>query len=196
MDTAVRSLRPQMRAGAVAGFLTCLAYPIVAFVPLPVPVGATIAAAFGPMLGLASWGLRSMLHSRRDGALADLAFASNALAGALVSAMFLVQLAVKARVSQPDHQITSVWLGLDVAWDTYIAIGTVLFAAAMARDSRFGKGFAVSGVLIGTSLGVTNLASFPTPPAAAGSIDLGPALDLWYFAAAVVMWRHARSAGA
>jgi len=34
-----------------------------------------------------------------------------------------------------------------------------------------------------------NLATFPTPPAEAHLVDLGPAVGLWYLAVSIQMWR-------
>jgi hypothetical protein len=85
--------------------------------------------------------------------------------------------------------LQGVWLGLDVAWDTYIGLGTVLFAFSMLRHPRFGRVFAATGVAIGFALLLFNLYTFPTPPANAGLVDLGPLIGLWYFAVTVQMWR-------
>jgi hypothetical protein len=43
-------------------------------------------------------------------------------------------------------------------------------------------------VLAATLLGL-NLFTFPTPPAEAGLIDVGPAIGLWYLAGTILMWR-------
>jgi hypothetical protein len=44
-------------------------------------------------------------------------------------------------------------------------------------------------MLIATGLLVLNLATFPLPPASAGSLDLGPVAGLWYLAITVQMFR-------
>ena len=52
-------------------------------------------------------------------------------------------------------------LGLDVAWDVFLAIGTAALTANMRRHPRFGSGFGVSGLVIAVALIGLNLARFP-----------------------------------
>jgi hypothetical protein len=109
----------------------------------------------------------------------DLGAGANALAGALLSASLLVQLAVKDETGDgPAAELEAVWLGLDVAWDAYIGLGTILFGISALAHPR-----------LGAALLVLNLASFPTPPANAGSIDIGPLVGLWYLAVTLVIFR-------
>jgi hypothetical protein len=77
--------------------------------------------------------------------------------------MLLVQLAVKAAAPGPDHSLTAIWLGLDVAWDLSVGAGTVLFGLALWHHPRFRPLVALCGVLVGLILLVLNIATFPTP---------------------------------
>jgi hypothetical protein len=115
----------------------------------------------------------------------------NALAGALFSAMGLVQLAVaySAAGDKVATPFVAIWLGLDVAWDAYVGFGTICFALAMMRHPRFGRIFAFFGMAIGAGLLALHLYTFPTPPQNAGLVDLGPALGLWYLVVTIQMWR-------
>jgi hypothetical protein len=176
--------------GAIAGVATCATYPALVVVPLPLELAAVLGAAFGPLLGAASWGLREFFALWRRTLATDLAAAANAIAGALFSAMVLVQLAVEERTDDdPSDEVEAVWLGLDVAWDAYIGLGTILFAAAALGHPRLGRSYAIPGFAIGVALLALNLASFPTPPADAGSVDVGPLVGIWYFALTIVMFR-------
>ena len=152
---------------------------------------------FGPLLSLASYGLYRLLTLHRASVSLQVAAVSNIIAGALVTAMLMVQLAVRAggRASVDDFLWTKfrrVDLGLDVAWDVYICLGTFLFAWNMLRHPRFGRIFGGIGLLLAGGLAVLNLATFPTPPAYAGLVDLGPLVGLWYVAASVQMLRSRR----
>jgi len=180
-----------IRLGIVAGFFACFAYPLMVFVHLPKLATTTLAAGFGPALAVACFGLRRLLDLEKPRVSSTLGLMLNALAGALFSAMVLVQLAVgySAGGDNPPAQITAIWLGLDVAWDGYIGLGTLCFAIAMWRHVRFGKAFAISGALIAVALLAFNFYTFPEPPKSAGLIDLGPGVGLWYLAVTVQMWR-------
>jgi hypothetical protein len=75
---------------------------------------------------------------------------------------------------QTERPLQPVWLGLDVAWDAYISVGTALFGFNMLRHPRFGRVFGGSGIGIALALLCSNLLTFPTPPANTGLVDLAP----------------------
>ncbi len=180
-----------VEVGIIFGFVACLAYPLAVFAHLPKLAAVTLVACFGPALGFACYGLRQLLDWQSPTISSSLGLMLNALGGALFSVMAFVQLAVgySANGDKVSSQFVAIWLGLDVAWDAYIGIGTVCFAVAMLRHPRFGAIFTVFGVGIGVGLLVLHLYTFPTPPQNAGLIDLGPALGLWYFVVTIQMWR-------
>jgi hypothetical protein len=180
-----------IRTGVVAGLSVSLVYPAVIFLPLPKLAITVLAASMGPLLAVASLGLGELLQIPRPSVPARLGMAFNFAAGALLSAMLLVQLAVKARLqgAKASPELVGIWLGLDVAWDVYVSIGTGLFALAMLKHPRFGKVFGGIGLVIAMFLLVLNLFTFPTPPADAGLIDVGPVVGLWYLVATVQAWR-------
>jgi hypothetical protein len=170
------------RSGAVAGIIALLAYVVLSAVDAPGPVAVMLSFAFGFGFTIASIGL--YLGVTRDVAprLALLAAVANSLAAAELVAMLLVQLAVKSVAPHPDPAFTSIWLGLDVAWDLFGGVGTVLFGVALCYHPRFRPLMAGSGILVGMVLLILNIATFPTPPASAGLIDVGPIVGLWYTA--------------
>ncbi|MFH1069289.1 MAG: hypothetical protein V1794_06665 [Candidatus Glassbacteria bacterium] len=183
-----------VRVGVAAGLGTGLVYAAIASQRLPYP-GLVLAAAFlGPLLGAAGMGLGKLLQVERKSVAAKLAMASTFAAGALVSAMLLVQLAIKARAqgTPVSAELVGIWLGLDVAWDVYLGLGLLFFASAMLGHSRFGKAFGIPGLVIAVLLLALNLYTFPTPPADAGLFDIGPVVGLWYCAVFIQSWRSLR----
>ena len=198
MDDAGRFEVQWIRIGVVAGLWACMAYPILILAHLPLAASAAVAASFGPALGIGCVGLWRLIRLHQESVAATAGAGLNALAGALFVAMVLVQMAVGAATpgACASGPLRGVWLGLDVAWDAYIGLGTVLFGLSMFRHPRFGRVFAASGVAIGFTLLLFNLYTFPTPPANAGLVDLGPVVGLWYLAVTVQMWRSLRWAQA
>jgi hypothetical protein len=101
--------------------------------------------------------------------------------------MFLVQLAIKS--SKPEildesgkwvwTTINHIHYGLDVAWDVYIFLGTILFAISIFQHPKLGKIFSVAGILISLVMIITNIISFPIPPER-DLIDFGPLIGFWY----------------
>ncbi len=177
-------------AGIAGGLAASVLYPLLLVVPLPLVALAAGAALLGPAIGLGSLGLYRLLRLPDDSVTAALGAICNVVAGALFTAMVLVQLAVRHGSGPPAGGLSGVWLGLDVAWDVYIGLGTLAFGWAMHRHPRFGWAFAGTGLILGLLLLVLNLATFPTPPAAAGLLDIGPVVGLWYLAATIQVWRN------
>ncbi len=186
-----------IKLGGVCGLASMIVFAIMVTTSLPDPAAATLAASFGPLFSLTSYGLYRLLSLNRNSVSLQIAAVSNIIAGALVTAMLLVQLAVRAggRAGVDNLLWTKfrrVDLGLDVAWDVYGVLGTFLFAWNMLQHPRLGRIFGGIGLVLAGGLGVLNLATFPTPPANAGLIDLGPLVALWYVAVSVQMLRSRR----
>lgn len=201
-----RVIRNWVHVGIGAGLVACASYPALVFVPMPPFLTAIVASAFGPALGFASVGLYHFLKLHRDSVCAQIGAISNLLAGALFTAMAVVQLSVRQHRNEyfagpePDETVRAtvrwVWdviLGLDVAFDVYIGLGTLLFGVAMLGHPRLGRIVGWAGILI-AGVGVLgfNLYTLPTPPADAGLLDSGPPCGLWYLVVVILIWRSRR----
>lgn len=180
-------------AGLIGGILAAVLYPALLLVPGPPALVTVFASFLGLSIGVGSLGLMKLLTLKRGSVPAVLGAISNFTAGAMFTAMALVQLAVKQVASETgvtfSAQLEAVWLGLDVAWDVYIGVGTIFFGWAMLTHPRFRWFFGVPGLFLGSFLLILNLFPFPTPPSSAGLIDLGPFVGLWYLAATIQTWR-------
>lgn len=180
-----------IKIGIVAGLAASVLYPTLILASLPVVLMATGAALLGPAIGIGSLGLHRLVRMRGNSVLSALGALHNVAAGCLFTAMALVQLAVRlpATGTGSPAPLVGVWLGLDVAWDVYIGLGTAFFACAMIRHPRFGWPFFASGVGIAAAMLGLNLGTFPTPPAEAGLVDLGPLVGLWYLVSTLRAWQ-------
>ncbi len=197
------------RVGGVCGLLGISSYLAAAFAPLPDVLGYAAAFAFGPLLAIGLLGLHHSLAERRPGPLIQIAAAFGVAAGFTVLIMLTTQQAIfgvmarlpaaedaaaKAARSLLEAGLDAVHYGIDVAWDVAISVAVVLFAIAMLRDGRYGRILGGLGAALGLLLLGFNLWFFPRPPAAAGSIDWGPAVALWLLASFVFLLRAARRA--
>lgn len=180
-----------VRIGVVSGLCACCIYPILTLVRLPRPATALLGACFGPALALGSFGIWQCLDTPQRRIAGFVGFLMNSLAGCLFTTMVLVQMAIgyAAGAAKLPPSMVAIWLGLDVAWDAYICAGTIAFCLAMFHHPRFGRVFAVSGIVIATGLMALHCWTFPTPPQKAGLFDLGPAVGLWYLVVTVQMAR-------
>lgn len=183
----------------VTGLLADVAYVFTAAISDGGQLGPVIASLFGPLIACASVALYLVLASERTTFAAQLAAIANVAAGALVTAMLLVQIAVNdvedALSPAVNDAFEHVEFGLDLSWDVFLVAGTILFSLAMLADARFGRRFGLTGIVVAVTLYAVNFASFPTPPADSGLFDPGPLVGLWYAAVSIQtlrIWRVMR----
>ena len=191
-----------VKIGIVSGFLACFAYPIMIFVSLPRIPQVLLGASFGPALMVASIALAHTLRVHRRAPTLEPAATSNALAGALVTAEIIVQLVINYSTHPAaDDQLAtllrdSLWdivLGLDVSFDVFIGLATLLFAVKMMRDPRFGNIIGWAGVFVSiVMLYGANIYYFPDPPYTYGFPHVGIFTGLWYLAVVLLMIRMVR----
>lgn len=86
--------------GATTGLSAVVAHALLIAVPLPNQLAAVIASIFGPLVGCASVALYRVLAWQRGTIPGLLAAIANVAAGALVVAMFLVQIALNVAEEQ------------------------------------------------------------------------------------------------
>ena len=161
-----------------------------------------LGASFGPALAIASIALTQILQDRRNTPTVKLAAIFNSLAGALVTAMIIVQLAINYSTAPPiegelniliRHKIWDVVLGLDVSFDIFIGLGTLFFAINLIRDSRFGKIIGWAGIFVSiVPLLGANIYYFPDPPYIHGFPHVGIFTGLWYLGVVFLMIRSTR----
>jgi hypothetical protein len=186
----------RLRLGVVCGVLAVVVYALTQAVTLPLLPTLVLVCSFGPLLAIGSAGLWELLGLHRRTATLDIGLVANLAAGVAVTLMFLAQLGLEAwfeaglggsaqqvspEVAEAAFQAgNGIQLGLDVAWDVFLAIGTAMLAWNMREHPRFGRAYAATGLLLAVALIGLNLAAFPENPGRAGWIDLGPLIGVWY----------------
>jgi len=91
------------------------------------------------------------------------------------------------------RRIWDVVLGLDVAFDVFIGLATLLFALNMLGDPRFGKVIGWAGAFISVFLLLgANFYFFPDPPRQHGFPEIGIFVGLWYLAVVLLIGRSVR----
>lgn len=189
------------RIGILSGLVACLVYPIMIMVSLPRIPQLILGASFGPALGAASVALARILQVRRRAPSLELAAIFNSLAGALVTAMIIVQLAINYSTAPAaddevhtilKHGLWDVVLGLDVSFDVFIGLATFLFALNMIGDPRFGRIIGWAGVFVAVvPLLGANIYYFPDPPYVHGFPHVGLFTGFWYLAVVLMLVRSA-----
>ena len=167
---------------AISGIVGILAYvgTSAASHSTPAFVAVPLVFAFAFGITVSSIGLYYILAGTTGSRMALIAAVANVIAATQLLAMIMVQAAVLSTVDQPEAALKAVWWGLDVAWDLYVGMGTILFALCMFGRRGFGAWFAVPGLLIAIIFLIFNITTFPIPPETAGLLDLGPLVGLWY----------------
>ena len=191
--------RPWALMSIITGLGAIISYTLIIILQGPYIALVIVASAFGPFLAAASLGLYHVLEETGSPVVLQLAVLFNVLGAAIFTTMLLVQLAIGYQlqsIGKETINLTSlrtamvgVQLGMDVAWDIFVSLGTLLFAISMLGDARFGWIIGLSGILIAVALLILNLWTFPTPPAAKNLVDLGPLLGIWYLVVTMMMIR-------
>ena len=182
----------------VCGVVAVVAYSLISAVSLALVPAVVVVCVFGPALAAASAGLYEVLRLHRSTVSLKIGIVANIAAAVTITMTLLAQLAFKrwlelefpgvigAGSSSPAYQAANgLQLGLDVAWDLFLSLGTFLIAFNMWSHPRFGRGFAISGELIAVLLLSFNIGTFPEPPGDTSLIDIGPLVGLWYLAVAI-----------
>ncbi len=187
------------KIGIACGFVACFVYPIMVLVSLPRIPQLILGASFGPALAVASVALAHVLHARRRSPSLELAAIFNSLAGALVTAMIVVQLAINYSTAPlADEQLSDAlrlrygMLSSDLTSRLTCSSASprCLFAVNMMRDPRFGKIVGWAGVVVSVvPLLGANIYYFPDPPYTHGFPHVGIFTGLWYLAVVLLMVR-------
>lgn len=192
-----------LRGGAACGLIAALIYPLWSALPLPATPNLLLHFAFGPLLVVAFIGLDIWSQQQRTSAAARIGCVFGAIAGVAFCMMTVVQAAnlgwIPPRIAatadpllQQDlrrvlHGVFRVQLGLDIVWDLFITVGTLLFAASLPGDSPWRRSWRVYGVTAAAATLGLNLMSFPVPPRDAGLVDGGPFVGAWYLGTTLMM---------
>jgi hypothetical protein len=192
-----------VRLAWITGLASVTCYFGAAFLPLPDVVGLLLAFAFGPLLSVSFLGLYRYLSGHREGPLLQVACLMGIIAGTMVTLMLVVQVgnnmvrvetlaAAESDSAREAAQlawraVNRVQYLIDVVWDIFICSATMLLGLVLWSHPHFGKIWGGLGTLAGLALLVLNLQTFPTAPAYAGSVDLGPVVALWVAAVFIRM---------
>lgn len=178
----------------------------VVFKPFPWAVGRLLFFAIGPLSIISVVGFFKATQGMVGGILHTLGSLFMVIAGVIVNMMAVVQdtqfTVLGNQIRQAQDQATRealeqilwgvnvVQSGLDVSWDVFVALGTMFLAASLRWHPAFGRIWSTIGAIIAATALVLNLVTFPTAPAAAGLVDLGPGVGLWYGVTLLLLLRY------
>ncbi len=121
----------------------------------------------------------------------QLAFIFTVIAFILVYIMLSVQIGLKAGISDaialadsPEKETLElilsstswVHLGIDLAWDMFLGASLIFLSLAIKRHARLGMWWTIPMFVLGLSVIIINLYTFPYTPVSSGLFDIGPAI--------------------
>jgi len=202
MPCAVTCARVAIASGLVALFCYFMSAVVR---PFPAPVGRVLFFTVGPLTIISVVAFYRVIRIAGETLSLQLGVVFHIIGGAVMNMMAVVQAtqfttmarkinaasgeAAKETLTEILWGVNVVQAGLDVSWDVFVSLGTVLLGVALLRHPRYGRTFGAVGIVVASAALVFNLATFPTAPAEAGLIDLGPVVGLWYAAVLVQLWR-------
>jgi hypothetical protein len=193
--------------GGTFGILAILDYFYSATGVLPTPslrIGYPIFWLFGPMLVVGAYGLyHFFLWRGQRSVLLELGRMFMILAGAMVCLMGTMQAVSREHFDllgimfPPDtasealrmgfRGANSIQSGTDLAWDTFIFIGTIFNGLFLLTRPKFWKILGALGATLGVIGIIFNYSVWPANPGTAGLIDIGPLTGTWYLVAYIYM---------
>jgi hypothetical protein len=156
--------------------------------------------SIGILLVVAVMGLYHLLAVHRRTISLDLGLLFSVVGGVLLTLMLAVQHATRAyprsvgAVASEElaRGLTSIHLGIDIAWDVFITVGLILMCLSMLGHPRFGWLWGGTGILLEVLALVFNIYTFPDNPDLHGLFDVGPLAALWLLIVFLQMLRSAR----
>jgi len=190
------------RFAGITGIASVLAYFSAALLPAiaPVPdsVVLVLAFAFGPLLSISFLGLYRYMSTHSNGPTLQVGALFGIIAGVLVTTMLVIQVGnnmvleqglAEADTDAAKELLRTAWRAVnrvqylvDVVWDIFICVASILVGIAMLSHPSFGKIWGGLGILAAGLLLIFNLYTFPFVPTESGLVDLGPVLALWVLA--------------
>ncbi len=203
MEPEKNTIRRIEKIGAISGIVSMLFYFGAAVLPfIPDTVGRLMGFAFPLLWIIGFMGLYSFLKREHHTPTLEIAYLFGIIGAALAVTFIVVQqanfiwhdVAINAAINEESQALTKatfnganrVQAGMDVAFDIFITISWFLFGINIARKHLFRRLMGWIICLISVGLLTINMITFPTAPAEAGWIDLGPFLGL--FILVVYVW--------
>jgi hypothetical protein len=186
--------------GGMSGIVGTVAYVIAITVSLH-PTMTYVMAMAWPILSIVFvFSLFRFIELTNPCATNQLAFVFACLAFTLVAGMMSIQLGVRigldeyiTKSSQNQQELLElirrsvrlVDMGLDVAWDLFIGTALVFLSFSLNGHDRFGRWWGVPSALLGATLIILNVLTFPWPPDSRDLFDVGPAIGLFIIALSI-----------
>jgi hypothetical protein len=188
--------RKLVKVGLCCGLFASVLFPLWSAVRLPLSLNLLLHFAFGPLLVIAFMAIQTWLRHHHDSVSNRIGTVFGAIAGVVFCCMTVVQAAslqwirsqmadnpdklIKEELQRNLASVFSVQLGLDIVWDIFITLSTVLMGVAIFRVSKFCSVYGFIGIVVGSLTLILNLYTFPVPPRDAALIDLGPFVGAWF----------------
>lgn len=182
--------------GGASGITGTLCYIAAITIPLG-RISQYLLAMAWPVLSLIFvYSIYRYISIEKQTAANQLSFLFACLGFSMLACMMSVQLAVVAGMEDyfavtPDkvetlkivkHSLRLVDQGIDVAWDIFIGSSLIFLSIAIKGHPNFHLWWSILSFLLGLTLIILNVITFPYPPHSKGLIDIGPGIGLYIIA--------------
>lgn len=185
--------------GGICGIIGTSLYVIAIVAPMPNIMAYALVMAWPLLSIIFVYSLYKFIAFVDQNVFNQLAFLMACLAFTILSIMISSQLAVKFGVeeyiaaSKSDEEILFVIrkalrlidMGIDVAWDLFIGVSLLFLSGAMKTNKFFSRWWSLLAALLGITLIILNVVTFPWPPDTRGLFDVGPFIGLYIIALSI-----------
>lgn len=189
--------------GGASGITGTLCYIAATAIPLGRITQYITAMAWPVLSVIFVYSIYHYISTERQTAANQLSFLFACVGFSMVACMLSVQLAVEKGINDymaatPDkvenlkiikHSLRLIDQGIDVAWDFFIGTSLIFLSFAIKGHPHFRLWWSILSLLLGLTLIILNVITFPYPPDSKGLFDIGPGIGLFIIAlSARLLW--------
>jgi len=175
--------------GSVLSVIGTICYIIAVTLTVPAHIGFLLVTIWPISAIIFAFAIYKYIKIKRQSIFNQLALLFTVIAFVLVYIMLSIQIGLNVGIGDAINNANSnekeiltlivnstqwIHLGIDLAWDMFLGISLILLSFAIKGLKKFGIKWTIPMALLGISVILINLYTFPYTPESKGLIDIGP----------------------
>ena len=184
-----KQISQQLLIGSICGIIGTISYIIAIMFPFAPAVGFLLISIWPIATIIFAFSIYKYIAIDKQSISNQLAFLFTTIAFVLAYIMLSIQIGLKtgigdaiANANGNEEEIlylilsSTEWvhLGIDLAWDMFLGVSLLLLSVAIKGHPKFGIWWSIPMAILGLSVIIVNLYTFPYPPQSQGIFDIGP----------------------
>jgi len=190
--------------GSIFAIVGTICYIIAATLSVPAYIGFLLVTIWPMSAIVFAFAIYKYIKIERQSVFNQLAFLFTVIAFVLVYITLSIQIGLNVGIGDAINNANSnekeiltlivnstqwIHLGIDLAWDMFLGISLILLSVAIKGHRKFGIKWTIPMALLGISVILINLYTFPYTPESKGLIDIGPIIGTFMIIFAIHAFR-------